>query len=461
MPSDNSVQAPAKTDAPANETLHPEQQAFIDKEHKYGAHNYHPLPVVLKEGKGCHMWDTEGRKYLDFLSAYSAVNQGHCHPRIVGKMKEQCEKLTLTSRAFHNNVFGDYAEFITKFFGYEKVLPMNSGVEGTETACKIMRRWGYCSEKKVPENKAIIIFAEGNFWGRSIAALSSSTDPDCYKNFGPYAPGFVLVPYNDAAAIQKQFENPEYGKHIVGVCLEPIQGEAGIIVPSDNYFSEVKKLCEKHNALLCCDEIQTGLCRTGKMLCHDWYNIRADVVVLGKALSGGMYPVSAVLTDEHVMKHITPGCHGSTYGGNPLACVIAKEALSVLKDEKMAENAEKLGEIFRNELKESLMGPGSKVKFVKDVRGKGLLNAVECDTAWSEQVTAWEVCLELGRKGLLAKPTHNNIIRFAPPLCIEEDSLKEALTIIKEVFVYYAEKSANGGDGAVKKTKLCCVTLKS
>lgn len=416
--------------------LFPSQQPFIDKEDKHGAHNYHPLPVVLERGKGCFMWDTDGKKYFDFLAAYSAVNQGHCHPRIVAKLKAQAEQLTLTSRAFHNSVYPGYTEFICQFFGYDKVLPMNTGVEGTETATKLMRRWGYLGPRKVKENQARVVFAEGNFWGRSIAALSSSTDPDCYDHFGPYAPGFPLIPYNDLRAFQKLLEQDAAqpgGPTIVGICLEPIQGEAGINVPSDDYFPGVRKLCDQYNVLLCCDEIQTGLARTGKMLCHEHYGIRADLVVLGKALSGGCYPVSAVLTDDKVMQHVVPGCHGSTYGGNPLGCAIAAEALQVLKDENMVQNADKLGQLFRAELTKQLKESGL-CPFVKDIRGKGLLNAVECDPAFSEHVTAWQICLELAREGLLAKPTHNNIIRFAPPLCISEAELGDALTIIKKVF---------------------------
>jgi len=402
--------------------LNPDQQSYIDMEDKYGCHNYHPLPVVLEKGERCFLWDTNGKKYFDFLAAYSAVNQGHCHPKIVKVMQEQCAKLTLTSRAFHNNVYAGFCKFITEYFGYDKVLPMNSGVEGTETACKLMRRWGY-DKKGVPDNQATIIFAHNNFWGRSIAAISTSTDPDCYAKFGPYAPGFTMIPYNDLNALKAEFEkNP----NIVGVCYEPIQGEAGIVCPDDNFFSEVHALCKKYNALLCCDEIQTGLCRTGKLLCSQHYGVRPDILVLGKALSGGMYPVSAVLCDDDIMLNIKPGQHGSTYGGNPLGCRVAQAALEVLRDENMAENAEELGKIFRAELK-AISYP-----WIKDVRGKGLLNALEVDPSFAAKVTAWQVCVRMAEKGLLAKPTHDNIIRFAPPLCITKDELMQAVNIIKE-----------------------------
>ncbi|CAK0885863.1 unnamed protein product [Prorocentrum cordatum] len=417
-------------DVKIEKALNPDQQHFIDTESEFGAHNYHPLPVVLEKGERCYMWDTGGKKYFDFLAAYSAVNQGHCHPKIVKAMMDQCQKLTLTSRAFHNDVFAGYCKFVTEFFGYEKVLPMNTGVEGTETAIKLMRRWGYMKRGVAP-NRAQIVFANDNFWGRSIAAVSTSTDPDCYEGFGPYAPGFIMVPFNDVHALEKAFaEDP----NIVGVCYEPIQGEAGIKVPDPDFFRQVKALCEKHNALLCCDEIQTGLCRTGKMLCSEHYGIRPDIVVLGKALSGGLYPVSAVLTDKHVMDTITPGTHGSTYGGNPLACRVAIAALEVLKEENMADNAQKLGEIFRAELG-TMQG---KYPWIKDIRGKGLLNAIECDPAFSEKVTAWQVCIRMAENGLLAKPTHDNIIRFAPPLCINEEELRAALKIIMDTFAEFA-----------------------
>ncbi|CAD7936098.1 unnamed protein product [Amoebophrya sp. A25] len=406
------------------------QQAFIDTEEKYGAHNYHPLPVVLERGERCYMWDTDGKKYFDFLAAYSAVNQGHCHPHIVKAMTQQCQKLTLTSRAFHNNVYAGYTKFITDFFGYDKVLPMNTGVEGTETAVKLMRKWGY-DKRGVEENMATIVFAHNNFWGRSVCAVSTSTDPDCYKGFGPYAPGFHLIPYNDIPALEKAFASDP---NIVGVCYEPIQGEAGIICPDEDFFPKVAALCKEHNALLCCDEIQTGLCRTGKMLCSEHYGIRPDIVVLGKALSGGMYPVSAVLCDDDIMLNIKPGQHGSTYGGNPLGCAVAKAALEVLRDEKMADHAQAMGEVFRKELK------AFEYKWIKDVRGKGLLNALEVDPAFAEKVTAWQVCMGMAEKGLLAKPTHENIIRFAPPLCITLEELHQALEIIKSTLAEFDQK---------------------
>jgi len=394
---------------------------FIALEHERGAHNYHPLPVVLSRGQGPFLWDVEGKRYFDFLAAYSAVNQGHCHPRIVSAMVDQCQTLTLTSRAFHNDVMAPYTKYITEFFGYDKVLPMNTGVEAGETAVKLCRLWGYV-KKGIPQNQAKIIFAEGNFWGRTLAALSSSTDPDCYKHFGPYAPGFVLVPYNDLDALKEALADP----HVAGFYVEPIQGEAGVKVPADNYLSEVSRLCKEANVLFIADEIQTGLCRTGRMLCCDHTGARPDILVLGKALSGGLMPVSAVLCDNDIMLNMKPGMHGSTYGGNPLACRVAMAALQVLKDENLAARAEVLGEVFRSRMR------SMKHTWIKEVRGKGLLNAIEIDPRHS--TSAWAVCLKLADNGVLAKPTHETIIRFAPPLVISDEQLAEACDIIVQTF---------------------------
>lgn len=391
--------------------------SFFKLEEKYGAHNYHPLPVVLERGQGVFLWDVDGKKYYDFLSGYSAVNQGHCHPAIVAALIEQAQKLTLTSRAFHNNLLGEYAKFITEYFGYDKVLPMNTGVEAAETAVKLARRWGYAN-KGIPENKAVILFAENNFWGRTLAAISASSDPLSYKNFGPYMPGFELVAYNDLATLEKALQNPAVAAYMV----EPIQGEAGVVVPDEGYLSKVKLLCEEYNVLLIADEIQTGLCRTGKMLACDHENVRPDILVLGKALSGGVLPVSAVLADDYIMLNIKPGEHGSTYGGNPLACKVAIAALTVLKEERMAENAEAMGQLLRTRLEE-LQSP-----FIKLVRGKGLLNAIVIEHTNNE--AAWELCMELMRNGLLAKPTHGDKIRFAPPLTITAVQIEECVKII-------------------------------
>lgn len=402
-------------------------QELIDMGDKYGAHNYHPLPVVLAKGEGIFMWDVEGKRYYDFLSAYSAVNQGHCHPKIVKALTDQMGTLALTSRAFHNNVYGPFAKFITEFFGYDKVLPMNSGVEAGETACKLCRKWAYLV-KKVPANQAKIVFAEGNFWGRTIAAISTSTDPDCYEGFGPYCPGFPTVPYNDLEALEAQFKDPT----VAGFYVEPIQGEAGVKIPDAGYLSGAKKLCEKYNVLFIADEIQTGLGRTGKMLCTEHSNVRPDVLILGKALSGGLFPVSAVLCDDAIMMTIKPGEHGSTYGGNPIACQVAVAALTVLKDENLPENAEKLGHIFRNELKDRI----GKLPWVVEIRGMGLLNAIVVDHATVPGgVKAWDICLRLRDRGLLAKQTHEYIIRFAPPLVINEAELREAIGIIADTFL--------------------------
>jgi ornithine--oxo-acid transaminase len=397
---------------------------FIDLEHTYGAHNYHPIPVVLESAKGIFMWDVEGKKYFDFLSAYSAVNQGHCHPRIVDAMIKQVQKLALTSRAFHNNLLGEYEKFITQYFGYDKVLPMNTGVEGGETAIKLARRWGY-AVKGIAENKAEIIFVEGNFWGRTMAAISSSNDPSSYAGFGPFMPGFSLIPYNDLEALENKFKsNP----NIAAFMFEPIQGEAGVVVPHEGYLQGVRDLCTKYNVLMIADEVQTGLCRTGKMLACDHENVKPDLLVLGKALSGGLMPVSCVLANDEVMLGIKPGEHGSTYGGNPVACAVAMEALRVLTEEKLAENAEAMGKIFRERM-ENLM---SQSNLITTVRGRGLLNAIVIKP-FGDGKTAYDVCLKLKDNGLLAKQTHGDIIRFAPPLVINEDQIHEACDIIEKV----------------------------
>jgi ornithine--oxo-acid transaminase len=390
---------------------------YLALEDKYGAHNYHPVPVVLNRGEGVFLWDVEGKRYYDFLSGYSAVNQGHCHPKIIAALIEQAQKLTLTSRAFYNDLLGEYAKYITSYFGYDKVLPMNTGVEGGETAIKLARRWGYMN-KGIETNKARIIFAENNFWGRTMAAISSSTDPSSYKNFGPYMPGFELVPYNDLAALERAFQD----KTVAAFMVEPIQGEAGVVIPDEGYLAGVRQLCSEYNVLFIADEIQTGLARTGKMLACDHENVRPDILILGKALSGGVLPVSAVLADDEVMMNIKPGEHGSTYGGNPLACKVAMAALQVLKDENLAENATAMGNVLRSEL-QNLRSP-----FIKTVRGKGLLNAIVIEHANKD--AAWELCLELKENGLLAKPTHGDKIRFAPPLIINEQQVKDAVEII-------------------------------
>lgn len=392
---------------------------YIQLEEKYGAHNYHPLPVVLKKGKGIHVWDVEGKEYLDFLSGYSAVNQGHCHPRIVKALTDQVEELTLTSRAFYNNQLGPYEAYITQYFGYDKVLPMNTGVEGGETAIKLARRWGY-KVKGIEENKAVILFAEGNFWGRTMAAISSSTDPSSYKQFGPFMPGFEIVPYNDLQALEVALQN----KNVAAFMFEPIQGEAGVVIPDDGYIAGIRALCTKYNVLMVADEIQTGLARTGKMLACDHENVKPDILILGKALSGGTLPISAVLTNNEIMLTIQPGEHGSTYGGNPLACIVAIEALAVLKEENMAANADAMGKLFRAELA-NIQSP-----FISIIRGRGLLNAIVIKHPNPD--AAWELCMELMRNGLLAKPTHGDKIRFAPPLIIDENGIKMAVGIIEK-----------------------------
>jgi ornithine--oxo-acid transaminase len=392
---------------------------YLQLEENFGAHNYHPLPVVLEKGKGVFVWDVDGKKYYDFLSGYSALNQGHCHPRIINVLIEQAQKLTLTSRAFHNNLLGEYAKFITEYFGYDKVLPMNTGVEAVETAIKLCRRWAY-DKKQIKDGEAKIIVCENNFHGRTSTVISFSTDPQSYTGFGPYMPGFVIVPYNDIEALQKAMED----KNIAGFLIEPIQGEAGVVVPDDGYLSKAKQLCEAYNVLFIADEIQTGLARTGKMLACDYENVHSDILILGKALSGGTLPVSAVLADDNIMLNIKPGEHGSTYGGNPLACAVAIESLKVLKEENMAANADKMGTLFRSEL-QKLNSPHIPV-----IRGKGLLNAIVINHANKD--AAWELCLNLKENGLLAKPTHGDKIRFAPPLIINQKQIMECVEIIDE-----------------------------
>lgn len=399
---------------------------LMELEENYGAHNYHPIPVVLERGEGVYVWDVEGKKYFDFLAAYSAVNQGHCHPRIIKTLIDQAQKLTLTSRAFYNSKLGEYEKFITNYFGYDKVLPMNTGVEGGETAIKLARRWAY-DVKGVPENKAKIVFANGNFWGRTLAAISSSNDPSSYKGFGPYMPGYELVDYNDLTALENAIKDPNTAAFMV----EPIQGEAGVVVPNEGYLKGVRELCSKYNVLFIADEVQTGLCRTGKMLACDHEQVKPDILVLGKALSGGMLPVAAVLANNEIMLTIKPGEHGSTYGGNPLACAVATEALKVLKDERLAENSEKLGVIFRNAMLQLM----NECDIITEVRGKGLFNAIVIKQKNGK--TAWDVCLKFAENGLLAKPTHGDIIRFAPPLTINAEQLNECIQIIRKVILNF------------------------
>jgi ornithine--oxo-acid transaminase len=392
-------------------------QKYLALEDQYGAHNYHPIPVVLEKGEGVFLYDIDGKRYFDFLSGYSAVNQGHCHPAIIKTLQEQAGKLTLTSRAFHNNLLGQYEKYITEYFGYDKVLPMNTGVEGGETAIKLARRWGY-NVKGIPENKAKILFAEGNFWGRTLAAISSSTDPSSYHGFGPYMPGFGLVPYNDLVALEKAFQD----ETVAAFMVEPIQGEAGVVIPDEGFLRGISDLCKQYNVLFIADEIQTGLARTGKMLACDHEQVRPDILILGKALSGGTLPISAVLADDEIMLQIKPGEHGSTYGGNPLACAVAMTSLEVLRSENMADNAEKMGALLRSEI-EKLNSP-----LIKLVRGKGLLNAIVINHPDAE--VSWELCLHLRDLGLLAKPTHGDKIRFAPPLIINQEQILEAVQII-------------------------------
>ena len=393
---------------------------FFDVEHKYGAHNYKPLPVVLSRGEGIYLWDIHSKKYFDFLSAYSAVNQGHCNPKILEALNIQAKKLTLTSRAFYNDVLGDYEKYITNIFKYDKVLPMNTGVEGGETAIKLARKWGYLI-KKIPKNKARVVFATGNFWGRTLAAISSSDDPLSYSDFGPYMPGYDIIPYNDLSSLEEKLKNPETTAFMV----EPIQGEAGVIVPDDGYLASVRSLCTKYNVLFIADEVQTGLGRTGKMLATDYEKARPDILILGKALSGGVIPASAVLADDEIMLCIKPGEHGSTFGGNPLASSVCHAALKVIIDEKLSENSYLLGKRFRKSLNSYV----DKSSIVLKIRGKGLLNAIEIDNR-SDKEIAWKICLELKNNGLLAKPTHGNIIRFAPPLVITEKQLDQCIGII-------------------------------
>ncbi|GAB1217793.1 hypothetical protein ATERTT37_007034 [Aspergillus terreus] len=406
-------------------------QEAIQAEHEFAAHNYHPLPVVFARAQGTSVWDPEGRHYLDFLSAYSAVNQGHCHPKLVAALVDQASRVTLSSRAFYNDVFPRFAQFVTKYFGFDMVLPMNTGAEAVETGIKIARKWGY-KVKGIPENQAIVLSAENNFHGRTFAAISLSSDPESRENYGPYLPGIGCnipgtdrpITYNDKAALREAFEKA--GPNLAAFLVEPIQGEAGIVVPDEDYLQEARALCDKHNALLICDEIQTGIARTGKLLCHEWSGIKPDMVLLGKAISGGMYPVSCVLGRKDVMLTIEPGTHGSTYGGNPLGCAVAIRALEVVQEEQMVERAEKLGHVFRSGL-EAIQSP-----MIQSVRGKGLLNAIVIDESKTNGHSAWDLCMLLKEKGLLAKPTHQNIIRLAPPLVITEDEIKKALDIISQ-----------------------------
>ncbi|HCL46008.1 MAG TPA: ornithine--oxo-acid transaminase [Flavobacteriales bacterium] len=389
-------------------------------EDAHGAHNYHPLPVVLDRGEGVHVWDVEGKKYFDFLSAYSAVNQGHCHPHIVGALQRQSERLTLTSRAFYNSNLGPFEKFMTELFGYDKVLPMNSGVEGGETSNKLARKWGY-QKKGIPENQARILFAHGNFWGRTLAAISSSDDPLSYKDFGPYMPGYDLIPYNDLEALERELKDP----NVCAFMVEPIQGEAGVVVPDEGYLAGVRQLCTQYNVLFIADEVQTGIARTGRLLATDYEDARPDLLVLGKALSGGVFPVSAVLADNEVMMCLKPGEHGSTFGGNPLACAVAQAALEVVINDELASNAYKLGMRFREAMQDLV----ESTELVTAVRGKGLLNAIVINDTPNSS-TAWDLCVALKDNGLLAKPTHGNIIRFAPPLVMTAAQLEECIAII-------------------------------
>ena len=406
-------------------------QQAIDLENKCGAHNYHPLPVVLNRGEGVYVWDVEGKKYYDFLSAYSAVNQGHCHPKIVQALTEQAQTLTLTSRAFYNDVLGTYEKFITELFGYDKVLPMNTGVEGGETALKLCRKWAY-KVKGISENKAKILFAENNFWGRTLAAVSSSTDPSAYSDYGPYLPGFEIVKYNDLTALEAALEEP----NVAGFMVEPIQGEAGVMVPDEGYLKKAFELCQSKNVLFIADEVQTGISRTGRLFCCQHEGFRPDILILGKALSGGVFPVSAVLADNEIMMTIKPGEHGSTFGGNPLACKVAMAALEVAIEENLAENADRLGKIFRSELSEY----AKTNNLIKLVRGKGLLNAIVINDT-EDSSTAWDICMKLKENGLLAKPTHGNIIRFAPPLVMNEEQLRNGVAIIIKTMNYFKENN--------------------
>lgn len=399
--------------------------SLMELEERYGAHNYHPLPVVLDRGEGVHVWDVEGKQYYDFLSAYSAVNQGHCHPKIVGALKAQAEKLTLTSRAFYNSYLGPFEKYITDLFGYDKVLPMNTGVEGGETSNKLARKWGYL-KKGIPENQARIIFAKGNFWGRTLAAISSSDDPSSYEGFGPYMPGYDLIPYNDLDALEAELKDP----NVAAFMVEPIQGEAGVVVPDEGYLKGVRDLCTKYNVLFIADEVQTGIARTGKLLATDYEEAKPDILVLGKALSGGVFPVSAVLANDEVMLCIQPGEHGSTFGGNPLACAVAQAALEVVVEEKLSDKAFEMGNYFREKMNEII----GETDLVTKVRGKGLLNAIIINDT-PDSSTAWDICVALKDNGLLAKPTHGNIIRFAPPLVITKEQMDACIAIIRKTLL--------------------------
>lgn len=411
-------------------------EEIIQKERKHGAYNYHPVPVVLNRGQRTRVWDVEGREYLDFLAGYSALNQGHCHPKILTAMTEQAARLTLTSRGFHTDKLHAFQRKLCEMFGYERCLPMNTGVEGGDTSIKLARRWGY-DVKKIPQDRARVVFARNNFWGRSIAAVSSSTDPVCREGFGPFVPGFDLVDYDNVEQVERAVSKPD----VCAFMVEPIQGEAGVIVPKEGYLRKVKDICEKYNVLLICDEVQTGLGRTGKMLCSDWDNVKPDLVVLGKALSGGCYPISAVLGSDEVLGLLKPGEHGSTYGGNPLACAIGTAALDVLVEENLCENAIKMGELLRNGLRK-------RSKLVETVRGRGLMNALVVKDVLGDGRTAWEVCLETARNGVLAKPTHGDTIRLAPPLCIEKDEIDVAVGVIRDALRVVAERA----DSAVSDT---------
>ncbi|MDP3435589.1 MAG: ornithine--oxo-acid transaminase [Bacteroidota bacterium] len=396
-------------------------QEYMDREARYGAHNYHPLPVVLERGEGVFVWDVEGKKYFDFLAAYSAVNQGHCHPKIVKALTDQAQKLALTSRAFYNNVLGEWEEYMTSLFGYDKMLPMNSGAEADETALKLIRKWAY-KVKGVPKGEAKIIVCNGNFHGRTITIISMSSDPDAYNDYGPYTPGFINIPYNNVKALEKALEDP----NVAGFLVEPIQAEAGVYVPEDGFLRKAFDLCKENNVLFVADEVQTGLARTGKMLACDHEDVRPDILILGKAISGGMFPVSCVLADDEIMLTIKPGEHGSTYGGNPIAAKVAIAAMEVIREENLADNAERLGKIFRKKLK------SIDSELIEIVRGKGLLNAVVIKPVNGK--SAWDVCVAMKNNGLLAKPTHGHIIRFTPPLVITEEQLLEAIGIIEKTF---------------------------
>lgn len=402
---------------------------LMELENQHGAHNYHPLPVVLSKGEGVYVWDVEGKKYFDFLSAYSAVNQGHCHPKIVGALRDQAEVLTLTSRAFYNDALGQYEKFATEYFGFEKVLPMNTGAEAVETGIKICRKWAY-EKKGIPENQAQIIVCNNNFHGRTTTIVSFSNDPVANKNFGPFTPGFIRIAYNDLVALEEALKK----ENIAGFLVEPIQGEAGVMVPDEGYLKKASELCKKHNVLFIADEVQTGIARTGKLLACDHENVKPDILILGKAISGGVYPVSAVLADDRIMMVIKPGQHGSTFGGNPLAAKVAIAALEVVAEEHLAENAERLGKLFRSRMNEMI----HKTDLVKLVRGKGLLNAIVINDA-EDSSTAWDICVQMKENGLLAKPTHGNIIRFAPPLVMTEEQLHECCDIIERTILGFTK----------------------